>query len=185
MRDTSAAYGLVTRLLHALTAALLLWQFSISALYKILGETPTLNSVAGFGPHRTIGLAVGLFALARIFWALGHADRRPRPAEGLSGRAAAVSHKLMYALMLVVPAIAIARVGAKGKGWNLFGVELFAETEEKAPWVTAVADALHGPLSWTLLALIAVHAGAAVMHQFVWKDALAGRMFGRPPSAAS
>lgn len=177
-RDTPARYGRVTRALHALTAVLVLWQFAIVALYKIFGETPLLNAVASLGPHGYVGLAIPAFAFARILWALGNAGRRPPP----GGRAANVAHKTMYALMLVVPVLAVARLWAKGEGWTMAGLEIFAATGVVVAGVVAVADALHGPLSWTLLALVAGHAGAAAMHQTVRRDALAGRMFGSPPA---
>ena len=183
LRDAPEAYGRITRWLHALTAILVLWQFTIVALYKIFGESPQLNAIASFGPHGYVGLAIPAFAAARLFWALGNSGRRPRHGGGLAGTAAAVSHKAMYALMLVIPTLAVARIWAKGEGWTIGGVEVFAVTGATVPLVVAVADRLHGPLSWLLLGLIGAHAAAAAAHQIVWKDDLAGRMFGAPAGA--
>lgn len=180
LRDTPRTYGRVTRALHAVTAALVLWQFAIVALYKIFGESPQLNAVASLGPHGYVGLAIGAFAAARLLWAFGNRGRRPAHGPGLAGAAARVSHASMYALMLVVPALAVARLWAKGEGWRIAGVEVFAVTGATVPAVIAVADRLHGPLSWTLLCLVGAHAAAAAAHNVVWKDELAGRMFGAP-----
>ncbi|MFC3693720.1 cytochrome b [Chenggangzhangella methanolivorans] len=182
-RDTPAAYGRATRALHAVTAALVLWQFSIVALYKIFGESPGLNAVASFGPHGYVGLVIPAFALARILWALGNAGRRPALRPGVAGALAGAAHKTMYALMLIVPTLAVARVWAKGEGWTIGGVEIFAVTGTTVPFVVALADALHGPLSWVLLAIVGGHAAAALAHSLVWRDDLAGRMFGTPAAS--
>ncbi|WP_020178822.1 cytochrome b/b6 domain-containing protein [Methylopila sp. M107] len=175
-RDTPARYGRVTRALHALTAALVLWQFAIVASYKIFGETPWLNAIARFGPHVYVGLAIGALALARIAWAFGAAGRRPKPASAL----AAATHRTMYGLMLVVPSIAVVRVWAKGKGWTIMGVQIFEATGVVATGVVAVVDLLHGPLSWLLLCLVGGHAAIAALKQSVWRDEHAGRMIGAP-----
>lgn len=176
LRDTPLRYGGVTRTLHGLTAVLVLWQFAIVALYKIFGETPLLNAVASVGPHGYVGLAILAFALARILWAIANAGRRPAPAS----RAASLAHGSIYALMVACPALALARLYAKGEGLTIAGVEIFAATGFVTAWVVALADALHGPLSWTLLALVAVHSAAAALHHTVRRDAFAGRMFGAP-----
>ncbi|PZQ11590.1 MAG: hypothetical protein DI565_17790 [Ancylobacter novellus] len=178
-RDTPIRYGRVTRAMHAVTAVLVLWQFMIVALYKIFGETPLLNAVASLGPHGYVGIAIPLFALARILWAVGNAGRRPVPAPGRAGAAAAVAHKAMYGLMLLIPGLALARLWAKGEGWSVGGVEIFA-VGAPVPLVVAAADLLHGPLSWFLLALVGAHAAAAVLHHAVWRDGTAGRMIGAP-----
>lgn len=184
LRDAPEAYGRITRALHAITAILVLWQFTIVGLYKIFGESKLLNAIASLGPHGYVGLAIPAFAAARLLWAFGNLGRRPTPTTGLAGQAAAVAHRTMYALMLVVPTLAVARVWAKGEGWTIGGVEIFAVTGATVPLLVTLADRLHGPLSWLLLALVGAHAAAAVAHQIVRKDALAGRMFGAPAQAS-
>lgn len=175
--DTRARYGLVSRILHGVTAFLVLWQFAMVALYKIFGESPFLNSIARFGPHGYVGLALLFLALARIFWALGARSRRPEPEAGVRGRLAKAMHAVLLGLLVTIPSLALARLYGKGEGWTIGGVEVIPVTGRVEPISVAVADAAHGPLSWLLLALVGGHTAMAMLHGFVWKDGSMARMF--------
>ena len=175
--DTAARYGLVSRILHGVTAFLVLWQFAMVALYKIFGESPFLNSVARFGPHGYVGLALLFLALARIFWAFGARSRRPAPEAGLRGRLARAMHAVLLGLLVMIPSLALARLYGKGEGWSIGGVEVIPATGRVEPIPVAVADAAHGLLSWLLLALVGGHAAMALLHGLVWKDGTMSRMF--------
>ncbi|GBD50361.1 cytochrome b [Methylopila sp. Yamaguchi] len=177
--DSPRRYGLVTRLFHGTLAALVLWQFTIVALYKIFGETPWLNGIARFGPHGYVGLAVLVIAVCRSLWRLSQLRRQPPQERGARGRLARLSHLALHALMIVVPALALVRIYGKGKGLEIGGVTLIPATGREEPWLIAGPDALHGPLSWALLVLIAGHVGMALAHTLVWRDGTLGRMFGR------
>lgn len=182
--DRPTGYGRVSRMLHALVATLVLWQFAMVLAYRALGEhNETLNTIYGFASHGPVGLGVFLLMLARIPWALANARRRPAYDAGVLGRIARASHALMYALLFAIPGLALARVYAKGEGWVVYGLQVVPVTGDELPVVKTVVDALHGPLSWTLLALIAAHVGAVLLHGVVWRDGMVGRMFGRPRAA--
>ncbi|MFD1332373.1 cytochrome b [Methylopila musalis] len=183
--DRPAGYGRISRALHALVATLVLWQFAMVLAYRVLGEhNATLNAIYGVASHGPVGLGVFLLMLARIPWALANARRRPAYDAGVLGRVARASHALMYALLFAIPGVALARVYAKGEGWVVYGLSVVPATGEPIPAVKTVVDALHGPMSWTLLALIVAHVGAALLHGLVWRDGMVGRMFGRPPATA-
>ncbi|WP_020187519.1 cytochrome b [Methylopila sp. 73B] len=177
--DTPRRYGLVTRLFHGTLAALVLWQFAIVALYKIFGETPWLNGIARFGPHGYVGLAVLAIAVPRSLWRLSQLRRQPALETGALGRLARLSHLALHGLMIIVPALALVRIYGKGKGWEIGGVTLIPATGREEPWLIAAPDALHEPLSWALLALIAGHVGMALTHALLWRDGTLRRMFGR------
>jgi cytochrome b561 len=175
--DTRGRYGLVSRVLHGVTAFLVLWQFAMVAFYKIFGESPFLNSVARFGPHGYVGFALLFLALARSFWALGGRSRRPELEAGVRGRLAKAMHAVLLGLLVTIPSLALARLCGKGEGWTIGGVEVIPATGRVEPISVAVADAAHGPLSWLLLALVGGHAAMALLHGFVWKDGSLARMF--------
>jgi cytochrome b561 len=49
------------------------------------------------------------------------------------------------------------------------------ELKDKAP-VEAAVKFIHGKLGWLLLALVVLHAGAALRHRFVLRDGVLRRM---------
>lgn len=180
LRDTPQRYGLVSRLLHWGAAYLLLWQFATLVGWRWLGDGAVMRSVSMFGPaHGTVGVLVLVLLLPRFAWSLRERGRRPARERGLPGRLAALVHGSFYTLMLAVPALALLRAYGSGKGFSLWNVALVPATGERTPWLVRPADLLHGPLAWTLCALIGVHVAAALFHVLVRRDGTLARMAGR------
>lgn len=180
--DTPARYGLVSRLLHWGMAAIFAWQFLGMTLRALLGRGP----VAGFfvGTHASVGTLLLLLVLLRGAWGLASRRRRPGHGGGLAGRAATAGHLALYALMLVVPALALARAYGSGRAFAPFGVPLFPGfAGGPVGWLTAPANAVHGWLAWLLLALIAGHVVMALAHRLIFRDDVLQRMAGRAPAA--
>ncbi len=170
-QDTADRYGLVSRSLHWGMAALFLIQFLGMITEAILGETPftkTLNS-----QHSAIGALILLLAALRILWALLNRARR-----GTVNPLARLGHLALYVLMFTVPALALLRAYGSGRGFSPFGLQLFPATGQRIEWMVAPASALHGPLAWALLVLIAGHVTMALAHRFIWRDDTLTRMAG-------
>lgn len=121
---------------------------------------------AGFDPLVPLHVLGGVLIAALTLWRLALRARRgapPLPETGhLTGHpamklAASVTHGALYLLLLVLP-----MSGALA-------------------WFGGVEDAAdaHETLTSLLLALVALHVGAALFHQFVLKDGLMRRMLRR------
>jgi cytochrome b561 len=104
--------------------------------------------------------------------------RRPPHQPGLIGLAALVGHLMLYALMLVVPALALLRQWGSGKPLEAFGVTVLEKGGAEIGWMTAPADAVHGLLAWVLLAAIVGHIVMVLVHRYVWNDGTTRRMLG-------
>ena len=178
-RDDADRYGLVTRLLHWGMALILLWQFTGMILRMILGRTPLM--AFWVGSHQSVGTVLLALILLRLTWAWMNRNRRPAHAEGWAGRAARAGHAALYALLLVVPALALLRAFGNGRGYAFFGYPVVPRTGVRIEWMAAPADLLHGKFAWLLLALILGHAVAAVAHHVLWRDGVLQRMAGRAP----
>jgi cytochrome b561 len=156
--------------LHWLTALAL---FAAAALILVRGE------VDGRAPrqwllegHRHFGLLVlGLFCLrVALRWRLGRL-----PASAGIGRlvraAAALTHVAMYALLLSLPLLGWALSDALAKPVHVFGLTLPALVEPD-PDLADTLQAWHLDAAWALLALVALHVGAALWHHFIRRDAV-------------
>lgn len=178
IRDTEVRYGAVTRGLHWIIAALIAWQFLGVILEGALGDQNALASaVAGF--HSSQGFVLFVLIVIRIVWSLMNRADRPDHGAGLLGRAARMGHFALYALMFIVPALALLRAYGSGRGLNAFGlVQILPATGERVSWMVTPASVLHGPLAWTLLVLIAGHIAMVVVHRLVLRDGVLTRMAG-------
>lgn len=177
IRDTIREYGLVTRVLHWVMVLLFCWQFVGMALRLALGRVPL---VAFFvGTHPFVGTVLFIFGLTRIVWALSNRGNRPAYDKGMIGIMARRGHVLLYAFLFVVPLLALVRAYGSGRGLIFFGLEVFPATEREIGWMVAPANALHGFLAWSLLALIVGHVMMALVHQFIWRDNVFARMLHR------
>jgi cytochrome b561 len=182
--DTPQRYGLVSRALHWGMAALFLWQFAGMAVRITVGRHPVTAFMVG--SHSGIGFLLLCLVLLRGAWGLANARRRPGHAPGLVGRLATLGHLALYALMLVVPSLALLRAYGSGRAFAPFGIPVFPGFEGgPIGWMTAPGHAAHGLLAWTLLALVAGHVAMVIVHRRLWRDDVLHRMAGRAPTEAA
>jgi len=169
-------------------ALLLGWQFLGMFVKITVGRSPLTAFLVG--THRPVGLLLLALCLLRIFWALYNARRRPDYDIALAGRLARLGHITLYALMLVVPSLALLRQAGSGKEFSFLGIPVSQETGIETAWMMAPANWLHGLLGWCLLVLVVGHIIMALMHHYRFKDNSLFRMLGtgvslqrrRPPS---
>jgi cytochrome b561 len=173
--DTSARYGLISRVLHWGMAAVLLWQFAAMGLVELFGSTPVSDFMFTVGPHDILGTLVLLLVPIRGAWGLANA-RRPRRSQGVAGQGAAAVHIVLYVLMLIIPVTALLGNYGRGWGWSFFRFEILPETEIRIEWLAWLGSVAHGRLAWLLLALIAGHVFMALIHHFILKDGTLRRM---------
>lgn len=175
MTDQRAGYGLVSRTLHWSMALLFVWQFVTVFLSAVAEDTGIERFF--WGTHYSVGFTLWLLVILRGAWGLSQFRRRPRH-EGppLLARAATLGHLALYALMIVVPSLAILRAVGNGRGFAVYGIQLVAPGGEPNPALTGPANLLHGFLGWTLFALIAGHIAMALWHGLVRRDATLTRM---------
>ncbi|MDO5643211.1 MAG: cytochrome b [Paracoccus sp. (in: a-proteobacteria)] len=173
--DTPQAYGRVTRALHWIMAALILWQFLGMGLRLGFGRQPFVSTFVG--SHQPVGLILLGLILARMIWAF--AMRRRRPAHLRLAWAARLGHGALYALMLVVPLLALIRAWGGARAFAPFGFQIFPARDPAVEWAVTLGDMLHGELAWVLAVLIAGHVAMVILHERVWRDGTLARMTGR------
>jgi cytochrome b561 len=124
--------------------------------------------------HAPLGGLILLLTLIRIVWWLT-VDRKPPalPAPGWQVSSARLIHALFYIVLLGMAASGIGMFVLSGAGSIVFagGSGSLPDFWSYAPRVP------HSLGSKLLMALIVMHAGAALYHQFVVKDGLIKRMW--------
>lgn len=174
-------YGLVSRLFHWVTVLLVLVMIPVGL--TMIQEIPRPLQDRLFVLHKGLGPVVLLVVLLRLGWrVLNPPPPLPADLPAAQRLAAGVVHAGLYLLLLVMAVSGYVRVTTGGfpiEALNALGIPpLFAKDEA----VAEVAKRIHATAIWLLLALIAMHVGAAAYHGLVRRDGIVGRMW--PPLSA-
>lgn len=192
MIEEKARYDAVAIALHWLIAAGVVALVAIGLAMVNLKLAP-LATFQLYQLHKSIGVTVLLAAGVRLCWRLTHRPPPlPQAMPEAERRAAAAAHVALYALLILLPLSGWALVSASPLNIQtvLYGVlpwphlPALPDLADKAP-VEAALKSLHHLLAFALVALIAIHASAALRHQFILRDGMLWRMLplGRRPAA--
>ena len=129
--------------------------------------------------HSTLGFTVITLLVLRILWRIGNPPpalpETVAPAQAMLSK---LSHLLLYALMIYLPATGIYTAAAHEYAVLPYGA--FDVRQAFSFLGSSDFDGrrfLHEIGTWLLIALLAVHILAAFLHQFVQKDSVLRRMW--------
>lgn len=125
--------------------------------------------------HVLAGMSVFALTLARLPLRelLGVPPALPAPRWQL--RAAGVAHGALYGLMLVVPIAGWAALADKATHFTLVGGLSLPLLDAHATWVQLLGET-HEFLGNAFIWIAGLHAAAALVHHYVWRDATLTRM---------
>lgn len=173
---TSApAYTATARLLHWLTAALVLALIPIGIVMAQLESGPLQDRL--YNLHRSTGALVLPLAIIRLLYRFTHPPL-PLPAEipALQRLAAESVHWGLYALLIVQPLIGWAATSAYRAPIIVYGLfELPPILAQNQP-LSEQLFTVHRVLGIAMAALVCAHVGAALFHHFVRRDRVLMRM---------
>lgn len=176
LTNTAERWGPVSKWLHWVIVVLLLGMSIVGLLMGELPSTPSYFWV--YTAHKSTGLMILTLVLLRLGWRLYAGAPRPVPGTpSWQHRVAVVTHVLLYALILAMPLSGWLFDSASGlrplRWFGLFDVPKLVAPDE------ALASFAHGAHEWLFLAivaLVALHAGAALYHHLFLRDATLLRM---------
>jgi cytochrome b561 len=172
---SSAAYSLTARVLHWITAALVLTMLPLGVVIANKWGGPWQDPL--YNLHRSIGTVVMLVIIVRLGYRLTHKplplpDEIP-PEQRIAAR---VTHWSLYALLVAQPFVGWAASSAYPAPVIVFGLfelpPIIAENRLLSDRLVVV----HRSLALAIACLVALHIGAALYHHFVRRDAILMRM---------
>ncbi|WP_164924610.1 cytochrome b [Sinorhizobium fredii] len=189
LRNSESGFGSVTIVLHWTMALLILGLMLIGFLMRRTEIDPALQ-FSLYQWHKSFGFTALGLALVRAIWWL--VERSPPPAPGLrpfEHVAAGEAHRMLIILGLATPLAGWAVASASTLNIPSFYFNIVVVPHLPVPqsesseafWAFA-----HALLAYAMLALVVVHAAAALYHQFIRGDAVLKRMLGagsRPSDA--
>jgi cytochrome b561 len=177
-------YGSVAIALHWIAAALILANLAFG-LY-LVGLPLSPQKLRYFSYHKWIGVTVFLLSSVRLLWRLTHpAPPLPATMPAWERRAAKVSHALLYVLFFAAPLSGWLFSSANGFQTVYLGVLPIPDLLAKNKEVADVLRVTHHWINYTLAAVIALHAAAALKHHFLDRDDVLVRMLPRSGRSAS
>ncbi len=170
-------HDLGTRLLHALLAlhiiglsALGLWMVDLSFYHPWYHRSLEL--------HKAFGVLAGLVVTFKLVWRVLHPPLPPPATLGpWQARIARIVHGLLLLLAVALPVTGYLLSTSAGEPIALFGwmelPPLFGRSDAQG----RLMGDLHTWAAWSLMGLVALHVGAALMHGFIKRDGTLRRMF--------
>lgn len=182
LRNSDYRWGWVSLGIHWLTLLMVLGLVVVGLLMQELPNSPSKIQI--YGLHKSFGLTVLVLTVLRLVWRLAAGVPRPVPGTPRWQRAAAsVTHGALYVLLLAMPLSGWLYNSASGFGLKWFGLFSLPKLGGYDPGVKQFALAAHETLFLALVAIVTVHALAALKHHYVNRDATLTRML--PGAAAS
>lgn len=173
-----AVYSVVARTLHWLTLAMIAIQVPLGIFMVSYGERTNFAAPTAqmYDSHKLLGLAILAVIVARLIYrfSAGAPDHEPSLAAW-QRVVSSVTHWAMYAMLVVVPMFGWLAVSYYGP-FEPFGIKLPTLVGQHEPSAVFVFMT-HKATAFLLIALIGMHVGAALMHYFVHKDNVLGRMW--------
>jgi cytochrome b561 len=133
--------------------------------------------------HKEFGMLVLVLVTTRLAWRFG--SILPRLAEGMPEWqmvAARFVHLCFYALMFALPITGWLMSSAAGFPVPFFGLFYLPDVVPYSERLFQLFRDLHHWLGYVLIPFIAVHAGAALGHHFLYRDATLRKMLPSEPA---
>ena len=170
------------RLIHWLTALVMIWMLGSGLLLGFLGFGGVREMFGGdatnliYKYHKTFGVIVlGLVVLRLIT-----KYTRPRPTEletlpRSQQLIAGAVHVMLYILLIGMPVLGWLATAAGGFPVEFFDMKLPGLIEKDRD-LSKLLFNLHWYGGWAFVVLIGIHAGAGLMHRFIKRDGVFWRI---------
>lgn len=175
LNERPKAYSAAARWLHLITAVIVLSLIPAGLAMTRMAEGETQDRL--FSMHEEFGFLVLILAVARI-WV--RATRgAPAPAASLTPFERVASnavHHALYAMIVIMPLLGWFGKSAYGAPISMFGWFDIPSIWPKDAKLSETIFLAHSIGGYVICGLLALHIGGALMHAFVKRDEVIGRM---------
>ena len=164
LRNTARQYGLVGRLLHWTSVALLVTLiFTASEFEDLLPGTERQQLVL---QHASYGFLLLGLMLLRLYWRYSSINPVHSYSIARWQKSAAISlHRTIYAVIIGQCLLGISSLVVAGLPLSLFGVVELPALMGANPELARLSNSAHYAISLAIYALFAIHISAAIYHQ--------------------
>ncbi len=174
--NSPARYGAIPQALHWLTAIFVIAGWFLGQFLDVFPKGPPREFA--LLTHMTLGECVMVFLIARLIWRFVNPPPPVEPTQfgRLLEIASRLGHWTLYALLVAVPFAGIVVQLKRGEPLPILGL-----WDVASPWPADRATArsvleVHEVLANALIILAGIHAGAALIHHYAFRDRTLARM---------
>lgn len=175
LHNSKHHWGSLARWLHWLMALLIGIQWVLGKVGHEMARSPAKLELLGW--HKSLGISLLLLVLLRLAWrTINTSPSHPEGAPAWERRAAALSHGLLYFLMLAIPLSGWVMNSAKNLPMHWFWLVPWPDLTGPNESLGEAAEETHEILALVLIVVVVVHVIAALRHHFILRNDVLDRM---------
>lgn len=167
-------YDNITIAFHWLTAALVIVLFGTSLAWNYFVRGPSGEMLQ----HTHVSLGIGLAAvlILRLVWRAFASRRLPGEGPAALQVLSRLVHGLLYLLLALQVGLGFGLRWIQGEEFSFFGLFSIPQLIGENGQAERLVENLHNISAWGIIYLVAAHAGAALVHRYVFRDGVLRRM---------
>jgi cytochrome b561 len=164
IKNTNTQYGLIARILHWLSVALLLSLVVIASQFEEMLASPEKLKLTIL--HSSVGMVFFIVILARLSWRnINHNPIKSYRIKGWQKLAAISLHRSIYVVLIAQCIAGIVTLITMGKPLYIFNLFELIPLIERHTTFNTFALNTHQFISIMIYPLLAIHISAAIYHQ--------------------
>jgi len=169
LKNTANEYGLLSKALHWLMAAIILTLIFVGIYMAGLPKETAEDKQYAFqfyGLHKSFGVIALLLIVLRLVWMrINPAPALPSAFEPKERVVVKALQGLLYLLMIVVPLSGYLMSNAGGFPINFFGLGELPSLVGESKTIGGLTHEVHEIMGWAILVLIVLHMAGAIKHR--------------------
>jgi cytochrome b561 len=175
IKNTNLAYGSVARFLHWTIFVLITGMLIIGFVMINMENSPAKLQL--YALHKSFGILILILACIRIWWKFRNVSPiLPDTLDIWQKRAAKANHIILYALMIAMPLSGWAMSSAAGFPVSVFGWFILPSLVPANKALLGLFREMHLIIAYLIIIMTLLHATAAFLHHFYYKDNVLRRM---------
>ncbi len=175
IRDSQTNFGIVSILFHWLSAVLTLFLFGLGVYLTSYGYYSG-DYLAYSHLHYALGMILLGLVSIRLVWRLTNKTPTTLVNSASIRIGISLSKFLLYVFLLTVLISGYFICTAEGQSINIFGLFQIPSITLLEIDQLNLAGLAHKYIAWALFSLVVLHAGAALVHHFFFRDQTLMRM---------
>jgi cytochrome b561 len=165
-------YDRPTIVFHWVTAVLVVMQWLGAQTIDWFPRGPL--RVDARSVHITFGMLLAAVLVGRLIWRLTGGRRLPLADRGTLNIVAKGTHWGLYAMLVAMVLVGVFLTWTRGDSiFNLFNIPAYDPGNKG---LSDQVQEIHVTIGWLILGLAGLHAGAALVHHYLWHDSVLNRM---------
>jgi cytochrome b561 len=173
--ESVRGYSPLSKWLHWIMAGFVLSIIPVGLTMTRLPSGKLQDSL--FELHESFGATILTLACLRVAVRLISGVPEPYASLALWQRLAAeITHRMLYALIFIVPLLGWAGASAFGAPISIYGLFTLPPILAVDKHLAETLFSVHMAAAYLISAIVAVHIGAALLHGFIHRDGVLARM---------